>query len=452
MHRNLRNMLNLAGIDRAIGYSVFGRIIGLAAQPVTVFLLATYLTGTERGYYFAFQSLLGLIVFLDLGITSVLQIFASHEKAYLEWGDSGVLKGDFAVLARLRGLLRLGLIWFGAAGLFVVLIIYPVGIWFFSRESSVSFALWHMPWLFACFVTAFSVITSPLFNVLEGCGRVKELRLLGILQPLASYPVFWLALLLGGGIFAGPLRFLIALLVSLSWLWSTHSGFLNQNVTLRKQETTLHWREMWPLQWRTALGWMSGYIVVQVFTIITFAYSGAVEAGIVGMSMMLSQQVGGVAMNWITTKTPRFGMHWARKEFAMLDSLFIGSLWRMLAVCAAGCVALVLIILFLEQYAQKYANVVLGSGIFIKLMIVQMLNNIIQAESLYLRANKRDPLVWPAVGNGGLLLVSSWMLIKRHGVEGMINGYLVVTIIFLIACTIIFLRCRNQWQNGVVLK
>jgi len=58
----------------------------LLAGPVGLYLIATFLTKSEQGYYYTFGSVLGLTVFFELGLSYVIIQFTSHEMAGLKNG------------------------------------------------------------------------------------------------------------------------------------------------------------------------------------------------------------------------------------------------------------------------------------------------------------------------------------------------------------------------------
>ncbi|MCK5850530.1 MAG: hypothetical protein KAH23_06400 [Kiritimatiellae bacterium] len=445
--KTLLNGVKLFGVDRAIGYTLLARVVGIVAMPITLIFIAGFLTPEEQGYYYTFGSLLGLTMFFDLGLTNVLLLFASHEKAHLEWGPKGVLTGDVQAKARLVSLMRLGMKWFGAAAVLIVIVLYPVGLFFFGSQDHSGIVAWRSPWLMAVIVTAVSTFIAPVFAILEGCGRVKELRFLGFIKPLICNPVLWLVLAFGGGLFAGPAFWGCAMVVGMFWLIWTHSHFLSDFFTSKRSGDSLPWREIWPLQWRIALGWMSGYLAFQLFNPMLFAFHGPVVAGKMGMSLNLSLAVYGVGLSWVGTKVPRMGGLWARKEYRELNSLFFSSIWRSVAVAVAGGCAILLGLFFLRHTEHPYAERLLDPLPFAMLLAVQSLNVIIMSESFCLRANKQDPLVWLSVLYGILVMVSNLVLGSRFGALGMTSGYLACSLFICLTSTVVYMRYKSRWQK-----
>lgn len=449
MHARLKKLASVAGVDRAIAFSVGSRGIGFVFQPITIFMIAAFLSETEMGYYYTFYDVLNISFFFNLGLTTVLQVFASHEKAKLKWLDGGRLTGDQTALMRLQSILNLGLKWFGAAAVLMMILVYPAGIMFFHAKGVGDSSIWMAPWFCASLVTAGSLVVGAILSVLEGCGRIKELRLLQMLHSLVSSPVMWVVLILGGGLFAGPALFGTVLVVSLVWLWKTHSGFLMQNVTLKSQ-TALKWREMWPLQWRFALSWSSGYLVQHLMTPMAFAFIGTTEAGKLGMALVLAQQAGSVGMLWITTKLPRMGELWAKKEFSLLENLLGGAVWRMLVVSVLVCGGVLLLVELLAFLNFSIADRLLAPSILYKIMLIQILKNIMNSEVMYLRMNKQDPLVWVSMIYGFSILICNWVLARHYGLDAMVQGYLFVSIAACLVHTGVFSHRRHKWQRACV--
>ena len=72
------------------------------------------------------------------------------------------------------------------------------------------------------------------------------------------------------------------------------------------------------MQWRLALGGIVGYFMYSLFTPIVFHYHGPVAAGKMGMTWQIVGALGPLAMAWIDTKTPIWGMLIAKNRYSEL--------------------------------------------------------------------------------------------------------------------------------------
>lgn len=62
----------------------------------------------------------------------VVMQFASHEMANLSWVEDKYIQGDIKAKGRLRSLLILVMKWYAVIAILVVLVILPIGIFFFQ--------------------------------------------------------------------------------------------------------------------------------------------------------------------------------------------------------------------------------------------------------------------------------------------------------------------------------
>jgi hypothetical protein len=223
----------LLGIDRAVFYTLFSRGWQLVAGFGTILLIARFLSPIQQGFYYTFASLLSLQVFFELGLTLVVLQFASHESAHLNWTLLGTLEGDSTAKARLGSLMRLTLKWYAIAAGLLVLGLVPAGLLFFgSSPDAASAGVWQVPWAWLVLTTAGTLLLSPIVAVLEGCGLVAEVARFRLSQDLLAFPVFWLSLLMGAGLFASPLLQTTRLITTVWWLLTRQRPFLgDQSVT-----------------------------------------------------------------------------------------------------------------------------------------------------------------------------------------------------------------------------
>ena len=76
-----------AGINRAVAYAMMARLWQLFTGPVTTLLIVFWFSASTRDYYFAFSSMLGMQVFLELGLHVVLNVLRRyHPSGPCMWG------------------------------------------------------------------------------------------------------------------------------------------------------------------------------------------------------------------------------------------------------------------------------------------------------------------------------------------------------------------------------
>jgi hypothetical protein len=447
-------LLKRMGVDRAIAYTVMTRGWSILVGPLTIYFLVRFFSPEEQGIYYTFASILGLQVFFELGLGFVILNFAAHEKSGLEWTPAGTLEGEAAAKSRLASLLQKALIWYGAVTLAVILVVLPVGLIFFARYvPQTSLVNWRWPWVCLIVATAFSLFLSPLLALVEGCGRVTEITLLQFRQTAIGTLAFWLALAVGGKLFASSVQTIASFLFAMGWLLRTKKPFLVDLLRFKVGQASIHWRrEVWPFQWKIALSWLSGYFMLQLFNPILLAYHGAAAAGQMGMSMSLAGAMWSLAVAWVSTKTAPFGTLVAQKRFDELDRIFFPALWQSLILVAAGGTILWVSALFLHLSGHRWSHRLLDPLPLGLLVLSCAVSHIITAQANYLRAHKEEPFLFVWLISGALIALTTYFLGRPFASTGIMAGYLVILTLSLIPSTWIFQSKRRLWHGATASR
>lgn len=445
----IKRVLQFWDVDRAVGLFVLGRAWSALAVPITLLAVGTFLSGEEQGFYYTFANILALQIFFELGLTNVILQFAAHEKAGLAWAPERILDGDPVSKSRLASLVRMAMRWYGVAAILAVAFILPSGLYFFgTHQAEAGTVAWRIPWIWMSLATAGALFISPIFAVLEGCGMVAEICAMRLCQAIASCLVLWFALSRHMGLIAASLFATTGLCCGILWLVVRYRAFLIDMLSFRGHDARIGWRkEIWPMQWKIALSWLSGYFIFQLFNPILFAFRGPVEAGRMGMSLEVMKGITSVSIAWIYTRMPLFGSLIAKREFASLDKGFFRSARRSvlvgLLIGAAAC---------LGAFALHAGHHPLGQRMldplpFALLTLATVLGVVVQAQAVYLRAHKQEPFLIPSLMGGLLVGMSTYFLGRYFGAGGVVFGYLGITLLMLPYNTWIFQTRRRDWHS-----
>jgi len=442
----LVRLLRLAGIDRAVGFTILGRGWAAASGLVTLILLTHYLSPIQQGYYFTFGSILALWVFFELGLSLLLVQFASHERAHLEWAADGTLTGNPAAKARLSSLLQTSAKYYAAVGILLLVTVLPLGALFFHLHSAPGIH-WQLPWIWVALVSAATIILLPLLSVLEGCGLIAQIARLQMWQNIAGSLLLWLALISHWGLYAAPITNTVTLLCQIGWIWATKRAWLLDLLKNPAGENHINWRgDIWPLQWKIALTCVSGYFLVQLFNPILFATRGAAVAGQMGLSLAVMGTIAAISIAWVATKAATFGTLIARKDFAGLDRLFFPCLWQ-----SWGLVVILSAAVW-GAGAWLYAVHAPISARFLPplplglLALAAVLNHVVYAEAIYLRAHKQEPFLVTSLVTAGLVSGASLLLAKPFGATGLMLGNCAICLLNMGMTGRIFLQKRREWH------
>jgi len=444
----LRQVLRRAEVDRAVIFGVLTKIWQSLFALITVWLIASYFTPELQGYYYTFVNLLALQVFMELGLGIIIIQFASHEWSKLGLDKRGRIVGDPGALSRLVSLGRFALCWYSIAGGILSVGLVLGGYFFFSQLSSYPGISWVGPWLILCLLTAMKLCFLPFWSLLEGCNQVSNVYFYRFINAIVIGVSLCAAIMLRVGLWAAGTAVACELVWSGVFLFWRYRQFFNHFLSQPSGQRISWWSEIWQMQWRIALSWLSGYFIFSLFTPATFYYYGAAAAGQMGMTWSLVSGLSGISSMWVLTKVPRFGVLIAQRKYEALDRLFFRSAAVSFIIACLGAIAIWVITYFLHFYNHPLSLRLLPSlptGLF---LLATVLMQISYPQSAYLRAHKKEPFLTVSVFQGILTALSTLLLGSHFGATGMAVGYLGVIAFFVIPYgTVIWLRRRAEWHN-----
>lgn len=444
----LQRLLRRAEADSAVLFGILSSIMRLGSGPVTALLIAFYFTPELQGYYFTFGSLLALQVFVELGLGTVIIQFASHEWSRLGLDERRRIVGSPEGLSRLASLGRLAFRWYAIAGGIIAVGLGLAGYGFFSQSPHLGID-WVVPWFVLCVLTGIRLCLVPVWSLLEGCNQASQVYAYRFVEGIVITLSIWVAIVLRGGLWTPAVSIVAGLFCSAAFLrqryWQFLRPFFSPPIGPR-----ISWRfEVWPMQWRIALSWLSGYFIFSLFTPVLFHYHGAVVAGQMGMTGSVVGALSGVSSVWLLTKAPRFGVLIANKEYGTLDQLFFRSAAASVVVTCCGAATIwgiIYLLYFLDHPLAMRVLPPLPAGLFLTATVLMQSSFPL---AVYLRAHKKEPFLSVSVGGGVLIGLSTWQLGSRFGAIGMAAGYLAVVALFSLPVgTAIWYRCRTEWHKA----
>ena len=449
----VKQKLKQIGIDASIAYSSGGRIVQGLTGLGSIYFIGTFLTAQEQGYYFTFSSLLALQVFFELGLHNVITQFAAHENAHLTYDSDYNAMGPNEYASRLASILRLSTKIFAWISTLFWIVITIAGYYFFSHSSARiedCHIDWMLSWILLSFLSSINLFLSPVYAIVMGLKRVKEISKIRFLQSIFMPLSVWLGLILGIKLYALALSSLVSVVIGLIYLNKQHIICQLKKIwKLQSSYTVSYKNEIFPLQWKVALSWVSGYFIYQLFNPILFHYVGAEVAGQMGMTMQVVNAIQAFAFSWMSTKIPIYSTYIAQRRYELLDILFQKTLKQMLSVC------LVIIILFLAtlQYIDVFFPFRISnrfiSGMPLYLLCFSIISNqILSSYANYLRCYKREPLVVMSVIIAALCAVSAFVCTSNFGMTGLVCGYtVIISFIELPWAYAIYKNKKREWQQ-----
>lgn len=444
----LRNFVSFTGVDRAVFFILLSRIWALVSSPVTLVLTTSFLTRVEQGYYYTFSSILGAVVFLEFGLSTVLAQFVSHEMADLKWALYGTPEGGNRSLMRLASIAQLGSIWYSISAGITLIVMVPLGQWYFYANEQQEIVSWQIPWIVMVVASALNLALSPLLALLEGAGFVSRIAYYRLLQSVIGSFTLWTCLMLHMSLYSLPVMTIGLLCVaSLALL----RDWLNPLYYLLRMPTEGHRinyiREVLPVHFEIGVSWLSGYLCFFLCTPILFAQLGAVTAGQYGVSLSLCLTMSSIAQSWVSSRSPQMGKLIATKKFDELSSLFRINAVRSIAIQILGSISLMLCVYLLNAMSSQYASRLLDLRSFCILSTGWILGHGTAILSIYLRAYKRDPLCYQSLATGILLVAGCAFVTPFFGITGVVITQFIVQLLALCGAVITYNWLRRSWQS-----
>jgi hypothetical protein len=359
----------------------------------TLVLIPIFLTKEQQGYWFTMTSLAALAVMADLGFFQVTLQFAAHEFAYLRF-ENGEVVGSEDHKERLRSLFVFSARWTVLVSSFAFPIILLIGFLFLSQKKTE--IAWGIPWIVYVAGGGLTFFTSALLYFLEGCNLVAAIQKLRLFIGAVTMVVMWLGLVFRFGLYALSLSMLAGAAYGIYAIWRQYGRLFVAFLSAPRMARHSWRQQILGLLWRYALSWSSGYFIFQVYTPLAFQFYGPVEAGRVGLSVMLWMGVFAVSNAWIYAVTPRFNMLVSKRDWASLDALFRRNLTLSGATFLAGGTIVFALMHILkgrfaivERFSDPLSMLFLAFAWFSQIFVNGL--------ATYLRAHKKEPLVVPSV-------------------------------------------------------
>lgn len=458
----MSNILNLikpiarkVGMDGAIAYSSAARIFQAFSGVISIFFIATFLSGEEQGFFYTFGSILAIHVFFELGFTGIMTQYVAHEVVHLQLNEDYFYSGEEKYRSRLAYLVRFCLKWYAVVALLFFLAVNVAGIVYFNKfDTTNGTVTWKGPWLLLSFSTAVKLMQSPLSAILTGLGKVKEMNKISFYQQFIIPVSQWILFACGVKLYVVGISSLLSVIIWClyvynSGLWRLIFNLLRSEIT----KTISYMNEIFPYQWKIALSWVSGYFIFQLFNPVLFATEGAVVAGQMGMTLSVLNAIQAFALSWQNTKVPLYSGLIELKKYNELDTIFDKTLKQMLSVCGTLLCLMFIGVIFLRVTRLTIAGSVLGNRFLdylpmLLMMVPLFLNQYVNSWATYLRCHKQEPFLVSSIVVGVLCCISTFMLGKVYGLYGVTIGYCCITTFIAFPWGYsIFKNKKQEWHN-----
>lgn len=409
-------------------------------------IVALTLNPEAQGYFFTFMSLVSSYILVELGFSSAIINFCSHEFAVIYHSKSERDVSD--ARSRVNGLARLVTLWFASASLVFCASLIVLGYFLFASQSTGELA-WPWPWVMLCLVLIFDVALLPFFFLLEGGNQVRTVYAYRSLKAIVLYGTMWVGLFFGAELWSIGIAYAATVPLSLYVIFVTKRAFFEEFLFKKVDGPKISWwDEVFPYQWKIAISWVCGYVTTWSITPVSLLLYGPVIAGKIGFTWSIAMGVIAISNSVITIQAPKMGQYVARKSYRDLDRVVakFGAFSVALSMCGG---AVVLLGTYgLEYFGFAMANRMLPVNnsifIFLGLSVLQ----VTQPMAVYLRAYKKEPFLVVSIGFSILFIGLIFVLNRYLDTFAISVSYFLTCLFFVLPLgSLIFYNCRNKWQK-----
>lgn len=414
---------------KAVLINISNRLVGMTGNLILLLLVATYTTKTMQGFYYTFTSLLVLQFLVELGLgTAVIQTI-SHATTSME--------KEAYIAFYLR--------WYKIAATLLILILIPA-ILVFEKEYLDVIGYQEaiiIPWVILSVMTGVNLYLNGWFAILEGLGEINRVSKIRALQTSFGFAIAGLAVYAGGNLYSLSLLSATQCIIG---ILSLRVRTVNPIINLGRAASVekVDWRKnIWPLQWRVAISWISGFFIFYFFTPMIMKTDGPVAAGQLGMSLQLMQAINSLSNVWISTEFTIYGDLLSRKKVMDMEALFWSN-FKKATLTLIFLVVIVSILLYLLQ-ASNLRGRILPSDHLILLAFVCFSNHIFFTMNYYVRSYKQDSFWALSFVNAIITTVFCLVYVPQYGTIGVVLIYAAMSITFgLMIGLPYFMHIRNR--------
>ena len=425
----------------------------IISGPLILLSIPFFLTPETQGFWYTFISLAALSTLADLGFSNIVLQFSAHEFAFLHFKPNMTIEGNPEHFFKLADFFHFSIKWL----LKVVLVVFPliiVGGYFFISSKTPDDTIvpgWKLAWVIYSFFSAFVFMNSVLLSFFEGCNLVGKVQKIRFLISVVTTVTMFVGLVIHLGLFALVASCIASTAAGTFFIIKYFRNTIHQFISIEPHKVYNWWPEFYPLIWRYAISWGSGFLVFQLFTPMTFYFHGPVAAGKIGISIAMWTAGYNISISWITAITPKMNMMIAEKKWTALDQIFKDGFFKSMGTMAAGGIAFFLIAFIFYSKFSFFQRIMDPKGMFI-LFIAWLLQVAINAMAIYLRAHKKEPLVRISCINAVVVVTGTFICAKYLSESYLFGGFLLGSMIQLSVVYMIFCQFRKAHVTNSVAK
>ena len=380
---------------------------------ITALLVSRLLSPAEQGFYYTLGSLMSGYVLLDLGLSSLITQKSAQYSLGLSLNPSNWSPREYKQGAQFLGLIIWTFKTYRRIACLALVLLLPAGAAFLGFSKQGSTFDWQLPWLVMTISVALSLPAQGFLALLEGTGAIRQTYTTRLLHYGLGAVLSWFLITIHQSLYALAMPTLLTALV-VGWVYlRRYRAGLSRGLRLKEP---LEWQgNLWTQQREVSALWILNYTVLNLPVLLSFSFGEIERAGQLGLSIVISNVFGALALSPLTAQIPRLIHQIECGERSLAKRGFIRGMLRFFMLYLVGSVFGILVLIMLQGH--PFAWRVLPPESFAYLLLAFSAFHGFGASATYLRVsgNHRFAISYLL---SALLLLLGCTYFQNRGVMG----------------------------------
>jgi O-antigen/teichoic acid export membrane protein len=267
------------------------------------------------------------------------------------------------------------------------------------------------PWSLLVLATSVNLAHSVKLSYLEACGVLRYVAISRLKANIISTVFLLIALGLGAGLWSICVTPLVNAAWFSFWIYNHPSSQPYREERGYPALDSLSIKRIWaadifPMQWKISLSWISGYLIFQLYTPVIFRHYGSIEAGRVGYTMTILTAILLVSTTFTNALAPRLAALFSSASFSEYNRIFNRSM-RYSSIALFLLLSFSVILASISYaYGLPYSDRLLPPIEIAIFAASVFCTGIISCLSIYLRSQQKEPLLSNSLATAAAMTIS----------------------------------------------
>lgn len=422
-------ILNKLRMNKDLISVLVNRVWNVVKGPFTTLFQILFLTPSQQGMWYSFTSIGALSSLAELGFTTIITQFISHEYVYVELLDEEIVASS-EHKDKIVSLIRYAIKFYTIIVLLLILILSIVGINFFYNES----IFVRFSWIIYSISGGISLYVSLFQAIYCGFNKIYETQRNIFVGSIIVTILNWMLLFLGLNVLTLGLCSIISSFI-MAFLLYYENPFLWKFVFYHKVSKKYNWKnEILTLQGKYAISFISGYFIFNIFSPMIYKIDGAEISGQFGMTALIISSICNFAYSIADSKIPLLNMMAERKEYVKLWDM-INKIIKTSIILCGFIMILFYIFIYIIQPFEIFSSRFIAPNLLLFIIVMQYVNFILGVTAKCLRIFKNEPFMLISVFIAVFTIIIIYLFYPRIG---LLYSLSILSICYLFVVPIIY--------------